>query len=536
MGGVAARERAPRPSSSVSALRLPDAVLLAIALALPALTYYPITRNYFLYDDFLHLYHIVNDRLLKFLLDMHGGHLLVVRNAVFALCYSLFGTDTAPYFWLALVTHLINVWLLFRIIRELTGSGYLACFGAALWGMLPAHEHTLGWYSVYGQALAATCTLAVLLGLARASNGWVPSRLTPLLWALLMIAAALCFGVGIGAAAAMPIAAWLLLPASHRRLAIAGTLAVVAAGMPFLYYGLEHLYVSLYGGLPPSTWLGAGMLYWQTLVQLALSLFASGMLAIVHGPFAPLADAPSTADMAMVAAYVTVLLAVLVAAPALTRRRLAACLVIAGGVYGVIGLGRGLFVTGSKASWWFAHTPRYHYLGTAPLAIATCLLLAEIGRRWEPRPWLRSALLLVWLSASLITQLAFAKPIDHFEGPRREVAWVKSQFSTAMHAVCRGNDVYILNRNFRSLGGPYLDRHDIFPGWAAVFAIYFPSDVVAGRRIHFVEDDPVAAEIALEGRRTASLIVSSKQAPPDVYEPPERPPLHPPRRAHVRCR
>ena len=93
-------------------------------------------------------------------------------------------------------------------------------------------------------------------------------------------------------------------------------------------------------------------------------------------------------------------------------------------------------------------------------------------------------------------------------------------------------------RDSRSTSGPAqrYDAANVFPGWAAVFAIYFPSDVIAGRRIHFVEDDPVAAEIALEGRRTATLIVSSKDAPSEVYGSDEHPLSFLSRPLHVRCR
>jgi hypothetical protein len=125
--------------------------------------------EFFHYDDSLHLYRIVNTNWLEFLVTMHGGHLLITRNAVFLLNYELFAGAPAGYFWFALVTHLINVVLLFALVRGLTGSASLACFGAALWGILPAHEGTIGWYSAYGHALASTFVLLVLLGVVRAA-------------------------------------------------------------------------------------------------------------------------------------------------------------------------------------------------------------------------------------------------------------------------------------------------------------------------------------------------------------------------------
>src|SRR5262249_62288224 len=81
-----------------------------------------------------------------------------------------------PYFWIVLLTHLLNVWLLFRVLRNVTGSLALGCFGATLWGTSPAQVGTLGWYSVYGQVLVATVLLVVLGGVtARAAARAAPA-------------------------------------------------------------------------------------------------------------------------------------------------------------------------------------------------------------------------------------------------------------------------------------------------------------------------------------------------------------------------
>src|SRR5262249_44875657 len=328
---------------------------------------------------------------------------------------------------------------------------------------------------------------------ARASGaGWRGARTDAVAlgaaWlVLLLIAAATSFGVGIGAACAMPIAAWLLLPASGPRLRSVVPLAVLAAAMPFIYFGLEHVAVALYGEEPASTYLGGG-LYLQTQVRLVLALLGSGVLALVYGPFEQIRKEPGAAALAAIAVYVALLLAALVVGNAALRRRIAACVVLAAGAYAVISVGRGLF-TASRSFWWFAQTPRYQYFGTAPLAIVTCLLLGEIGGRWRLPAAAKTGLLLAWASAIVLAHLAFGRPIDHSDDARREIAWIVGEVSYAMHQNCRGNDVYIENANFRSFGGPYLNRHDVFPGWAAVFAIYFPDDVLAGRRIRFVEDD-----------------------------------------------
>src|SRR5262249_2860027 len=148
-------------------------------------------------DDFLNLYELVNRDAAQFVLRMHGGHLLLVRNAVFLLSFGAFGTSPVGYFALALATHLVNVVLLFRVVRRLTGSAKLACFGASLWGTLPVDEAALTWYSVYGQVLAGMLLLAVLSGLTGAAERGRARRAAPLTWALLLLAAATSFGVGL---------------------------------------------------------------------------------------------------------------------------------------------------------------------------------------------------------------------------------------------------------------------------------------------------------------------------------------------------
>src|SRR5262245_26751126 len=91
---------APAPADRETLSRGSQRAWLALALVLSALIYFPITENFFNGDDFFHLYRIVNKRLLEFLLFMHGGHLLLTRNAIFLLCFEAFGTNAAAYFWL----------------------------------------------------------------------------------------------------------------------------------------------------------------------------------------------------------------------------------------------------------------------------------------------------------------------------------------------------------------------------------------------------------------------------------------------------
>jgi len=63
--------------------------------------------------------------------------------------------------------------------------------------------------------------------------------------------------------------------------------------------------------------------------------------------------------------------------------------------------------------------------------------------------------------------------------------------------------------------GPFITPHlELFPGWAGVFTLFFPSNVVDGRRVDFVVADPTVIEAHRSGKRTAGLLVPPASAPP----------------------
>ena len=78
-----------------------------------------------------------------------------------------------------------------------------------------------------------------------------------------------------------------------------------------------------------------------------------------------------------------------------------------------------------------------------------------------------------------------------------------------------GDSVCISNRPFGALvfggmGGP-----EAFPGWAAAFVVAFPENVVDGKHVYFVEEDPEvrAFAAARTGHRIASLLTAPGECP-----------------------
>ena len=224
--------------------------LVLVSLALAFWVYHPITRFYFFADDFVHLASIENDGMATFVLSPFGGHNFLVRNLVFLASWKLFGLHASFYHWTALLTHLLNVFLLFGILRTLTRSVPIACFGSALWGTTPLAAGTIGWYAMYGQALLTAIFLVILDRLVRlaAAGEALPAR-TACTWYLLLLAGTTCFGTGLGVAVAFPVVLFLLLPSAWDRPLLRGAYLLLPLATLAVYLTLRQIAVRL-GAFP----------------------------------------------------------------------------------------------------------------------------------------------------------------------------------------------------------------------------------------------------------------------------------------------
>ena len=485
--------------------------LALLAVGLAAWVYYPITSNYFFANDFLLLYGIVNDGLIEFLLQPTGGHMSVTSNAIFRLCYEVFGPDPRGFFWTVLLTHLLNVALLFGLIERLTASVPLACLGAAAWGSSQMHDGALGWYSASGHVLAGTCMLTVLAGLARVGQGRPAARWAPMWWGALLLVASTSYGVGMGLAIVLPVAAWLLLPTAPGRLRIVLWLGGAAALIPPLYFAVHSLHAIMFAGDPLFLpMILAGLERTREIIHITVNLFGIGIVGLLSGMVYRPRLYPAPVGYGFVLAYSAVLATVLVRGPRPARRKILACLLLAIGCYGSIGAGRGWFLT-EYNDLPFIRSERYQYAGMSMLAVAFCIAVARLGEWRRLRPAVSIGLVIAWLGITIGLHARLPHPIVHYTWVRRETEMIVTVLRQRIAAAPPGADVYIDNQRFRSMELRWLDR-DQFPGWAGVFAIFFPDNVVDGRRVYFVWGDPDGLRIARRGRRTATLLVSAPRA------------------------
>lgn len=488
--------------------RLGSLLYVLPAVALGAWAYWPITGNYFHADDFQHLYLIADDRLAEFLVTPHGGHMLVARNAMFALTHALFGVDPRGYFWGALLTHLLNIGLLYAVVAALTGSRRLACGGAALWGISPLNTQALGWYSVYGQVALTTLVLLALWSVAAAVREGGPlSRRAAVVAYLLLLVGSTCFGTGIGVAMTAAVALPLCLRGPGNRFA-RWLFASLLPAVPLLYLLVQVLFRLVTGSWHDS------ITYPQTasggllpILLMTVQLLGFGIGRTLTAVWLPSAAYPGPAPIAALALYLAIVVIALWQASPPQRRAIVACVLLATGAYGIIATGRS--ATGGFAA--FGQASRYHYLAPVPLVVAGCLASSVVASR-VVHARVGVAILLGWLAALAVGVHQWPPAIDHYDAERQAVATMQSTVTARARYTAPGRPVVVANRPMLPLN--YFSRMYEFPGWAGLFVIYFPSNLVDGHPVRFIALSAALVEQAKQRphSRAGELLVTLDEA------------------------
>lgn len=490
--------------------------LALVPLALTAWAYYPITRVFFFADDFYHLGRLTNGDRIAFVLAPFGGHNLLVRNLAFLGSWQLFGLHSEPWYWTVLLTHLLNVWLLFGVLGAVTASVPLACFGATLWGICPLAAGTIGWYSVYGQALVATIVLLVLERLARLGAAGEPlPRRTAWLWYALLLAGTTCFGTGIGVALIFPVVLFLLLPAAWRQPGVRLAYLALPAVTLVAYFGLRRL-AGWIEPLPFSEQVhpmsaASGLLFAPAMLLPLLGVAVGGSALSYF--FQP-EHFPDTRTWVTVAALAVGLGLVAWRGDWKERRGALAMAVLAVGVYAVLAVGRAQVYTAfnlplARA----AAEPRYHYVGTIPVVILLCLALQQVGRIGWLSAVPRGLLLAAGLGLSVAGYARSNVRIDEHQATRDYVTRTLRGIVDTIEASPPGTTVYLENGSTNSVIGPWLEV--FFPGRASLFLLLSPADdLLDGRHVRFVERNPRVLEFwaARPGARLTTLLVAPQPA------------------------
>jgi hypothetical protein len=490
--------------SAASALRIG---LALVAVAAAVFAWRGIIENFFYGDDFLNLYDLANVPLGSFLLRTHGGHGLVVRNLVFWATAEAFGPNSAAFYATMLVGHALAVGVLFAVALRATSSPVVACLGAVVWGTCPTHIGTLGWYSVFGQVLATILVLAgcgLLLGARHDPRGMRAGRIGAC--GVLLVTAASCFGVGLPIIAMSPLVVWLLAPPPglSRREWLATLLVPLAAAAIYL---VETWAAPPVVQVSTDTPLPLALDHLPYAVRSTIELAGFGIAALVRGPWSARIPWPTTGSLVAVAAASLLLAAGLVTASGSMRRALLAFLLLAAGTYAAIALARAPLYTFLR---WtpeqVSATQRYHYFAQALLVLALCVSAQAVAARLPAR--LGHAAVAAALALVLFAESRRLHVIDHHGGDRMAVHLRLDAVRKAALAAPPGATVRIPNRAFPQASLFIAFRPEIFPGTAALFMIFSPTNEVEGRTVLFEAQNPRVLGAREAGGRITTLLVA----------------------------
>ena len=480
-----------------------DGWVAAIPLGLALASYAWIIRVGFRGDDFLHLYDLSNSGPLRFVLSSFGGHPYAVRNAVFWGMRTLFGLHAPLYMAAVLATHLLNVFLCYRTGTQLTDDRYASSAAATFWGTMPSAGVTLCWYSVYGQVLGTTA-LATILALVTRSRSEHRALGTASVFACVLLSwiGAFCFGTGLAVAFVLPAVVVLLAPGLLTRSLPVLLLATAPIGLAILVVAYTRLSMRV-AGLEATEirWIVAFAAMWRENGVLFLRLLLDAPSDLLLGTLY-VAEPPPRALGCAVLAGLVIFAVARARSRVLTLRRIVALAMCMLAAYAAIAAGRG-WLKQSRMD-----MARYQYLATLPLALVLAIALAEVGRGRSVAVRRRALIVCALVLSLALVRRGWLPPVG--VGPR-QLQELRAGMRTAIGAEPPGTTSYLRNGAFPAAGQPVDGVTPGFPGRAALFCILFPDDLVDGRRVRFVEDNPEVRAAGAPGQRIAALLVD---APP----------------------
>jgi hypothetical protein len=489
--------------------------LPVLALAGAAFATATILRSTFKHDDFIHLFELLDFPFGTYLTKPHGGHVMPVHKAAYAALYSVFGLSWAPYMALQYATHLVNVGLVYLIVRNVTGRRAPGAVAALLWGSAPVHVGTLNWFATFGQVLATTAFLLVTLDLERWSRRRVvPPVLSILGWYLLASVAVGSSASGVAFAVALLGLAFVLLDARSGRQRTVKLLIPLAA-LPIVHQQMQRSSAASGNYFRPDHFLA-----------LLGELASYGSGTILAGPLATVTERESFPfDLGRglgVAIGVLALLSILALviwaqdrSATLERRWYWAALLVGGIVYGFIAFGRMPNLDPVSEMTRTATRFHHHYTATIPIAIVLGLATTELPRLQR--------MLSTWPGMGILAVIAVANALAGFGtdgawGPnlRKQVAKIDTTLEEQTREVAPGDTVYVHNGDFAPVAdlmgsGIEPDRFPYLAGW---YVIAQKEGVTEGRKVRFVEPDvEYVARVRERGaKKTRDLLVTPAEA------------------------
>jgi hypothetical protein len=504
-------------------------LMLVVSLTVITLLNYHLLFTFFHEDDFYHLYQIANGKPLEFIFYPIGGHLYIFRNVIFYCMFKLVGLKPIAFFSIALVTHLLNAFILYKIIQLLTGKTLLASVGTMMWGVSPINYSTIGWYSAYGHLLVVLFFLLFLYDLLKyEKDNKTYSMSIAIRWTIYLLLAACSYGPGVILALLAPITIAIILWKNDSKWRIALSASPVFVMVLLLIIFNNHIYRIFSGELSPYAQhveIGNAIKHYKAITELSAwmyinSVFWLNALPLLFGlPIMFLKNQYRMPGEIIeytecgIAISITVLLMVLIVRSNGERfRRYVVFCFLAVGIIGLIACARAPGAAEQHFPIVLLSYTKHWYYALMVLFILIMVLMADQVLEAFPRiTKVIGAYVSIVIVIIIYISLGYSKIVHNdpvMTKAKKTYYDTVNDIKKKIRSYPEGSTVYIDNKMKKRLDFIFPDAD--FPGKAAVFAITYPTNTVEGRRVFFVENDCNIADRSLAKKdwRISSLMVS----------------------------
>lgn len=499
-----------------------DKALVLVPLFATIVVYIGVLDRGFYFDDFWHLYKMANWPLSQAVTMGHGGHLLHSFNLIVWLVLNTFGANATVFFVIALLAHLCSVRFIFLISSRMTNRVNLSAFFALLWGMCPFARGSLGWMSVHGQVYATAAILWVLLDILRRSQNDSPFTYIVLArHCFFLLVAATSFGTGFATTVVFFLAIALWNPNPNQRSRLLFTFGSFSLVVVMLYFYTMLSQVN-FGGGTENVGPGKVDLLIESVKDLPstvsafFELLVIGSSGLIWGPLL-IGEIRQVSTESLLS--VSIFMALVFTGPLIivanfyanARQRMLLCslFVLTCAGYATISVARQQLLQNYSFNVSLGVAARYHYISTALMSIMFCLSVSIIADRYSlalmGRP---RTLLAVWITLALVPYI-YAVQRGNSAIHRNEIVQydkAKAEIKKALELQADDDHIYIDNKVFATLLRG-LDKR--FPGYAGVFIVNYPENVVNGRQVFFLEQSKMIVDMAKaqKGTRVSLLLI-----------------------------
>lgn len=464
----------------------------------------------FFSDDYMYFYRAANSGFWRFLFDPFANQIMPVRHVILYVFFCLFGLQASYYFILAFITHLLNVFFLYVVIKRITDNNLLAVFFSTLWGIALINRGTLEWFSAYGHVLATCFLLLILVDVSKLARGTEsPGNFMLVRWSVLLVLSAFSWGVGIGIAVIFFISACFFLFHLKKRIRTSLIMLIPALLVILIYALIQRIIIwrsaadSFVFEFPYDN-----PLFWISSIKLFLAKLSYAVSMLLIGPFIINASHELIISYCITGLFASVMVYVFIKSSVYQRNLILGLMVLLLVTCGIFSFAKAWISEVLKLSFRSTVVSPWHYY---MMTILVALLLGIACSLFIKTEKIKSNIIPISIMTLLLIVIFIASfvPAHYFYNKhgvncKNEYYAIVEELKAGTTNLKQNESIYFRNKMTKSIRVPFqTDKNFDFPGLAAIYMIARFEGKFDGRNVYFIEENRALAKNLLADKDSA---------------------------------